>query len=144
MTSFQTNSPSNLTKNHLPLPSLSKNLSRSQRKEKLEKMIRNSNSGSLIETLTLFISDSRTKAIKSIMIMVSNRTTDINLISTQVFKENAALAVTLTKLGLRPKKMTGIQTSELPSGLLNLEQPFTIKLLLQIRRLHLDSLMLSK
>lgn len=144
MTSFQTNSPSNLPKNHLPLQSLLRNLSRSQRKERLEKTIRNSNSGSPSETLTLFISDSKTKAIKYTTIMVFNKTMDTNSISTQVYKASVTSVETHTKLDLKPEKKIGLQTSELLSDQLNLEQPSTIKLPSLATRLPLALLMLSK
>jgi len=112
MTSFPINSPSNLPKNPLPPQLLSRNLSRSPRKEESARMIRNSNSGSPSETLTLSTLDLKTKTIKSTMIMVFNKTMDTNSISTQVCKENVVLVETHIKLDLKPKKTIGLPTSE--------------------------------
>ena len=126
-TLFQINSPLNLPKNPLPLQLLSRNLSRSPRKEKSARMMRNSNSGSPSGTLTLSTLDSKTKTIKSTMIMASNKTMDINLISMQVYKENAVLMEIHTKLDSKPKKTTGLQTLELPLNQSNLELLSTIK-----------------
>ncbi len=61
------------------------------------------------------------------MIMASNKTMDINLISMQVYKENAVLMEIHTKLDSKPKKTTGLQTLELPLNQSNLELLSTIK-----------------
>lgn len=130
MTSFQTSSPSNLPESRLPPQSLLRNLSRSQRRAESTKMIRNSNSGSPSETLTLFTSDLKTKAIKFTTIMVSRKIMDTNSISTQVCKASVASVETPIKLDFKPEEIIGLLTSELPLNQLILELLFSIKLLL--------------
>lgn len=76
--------------------------------------------------------------------MVFNKTMDTNSISTQVYKASVTSVETHTKLDLKPEKKIGLQTSELLSDQLNLEQPSTIKLPSLATRLPLALLMLSK